>query len=64
MSSEPLAYEGIAGLAWKTLPVSGMIELSAVLVFALNLGLTILLVQSALTAQPANAPADKRACCK
>ncbi len=47
VGSEPLAYEGIASLAWKTLPVSGMLELSAVLVFALNMGLTVLGGQSA-----------------
>ena len=38
--SEPLAYEGYLGLAWKTLPYSGMLELTAVLVFAANLALT------------------------
>ena len=41
VASEPLAYEGLWAGAWKTLPVSGMVELSAVLVFALNLGLTL-----------------------
>ncbi|HEY2860262.1 MAG TPA: hypothetical protein VGJ21_17715 [Terracidiphilus sp.] len=40
VSSEPLAYEGILAFAWKTLPVSGMIELSAVLIFAANIVLT------------------------
>jgi hypothetical protein len=40
--SEPLAYEGIAPFAWKTLPLSGMLELTGVLVFALNIALTIL----------------------
>jgi uncharacterized protein involved in response to NO len=39
--SEPLAYEGLLSFAWKTLPVSGMIELSAVLVFAINMALTM-----------------------
>ena len=47
VASEPLAYEGIFQFAWKTLPISGMLELSAVLVFALNLGLTVLAGQSA-----------------
>lgn len=46
VSSEPLAYEGIASFAWKTLPVSGVLELSAVLVFALNLALTLVLGHS------------------
>ncbi len=41
--SEPLAYEGIWGLAWKALPYSGMLELGAVLVFAANIALTFLL---------------------
>jgi hypothetical protein len=46
VSSEPLAYEGILSFAWKVLPVSGMLELSAVLLFALNLVLTFLLGRS------------------
>jgi len=45
--SEPLAYEGIQSFAWKTLPVSGMLELSGVLVFAVNIALTFLLGRSA-----------------
>ena len=45
--SEPLAYEGFMSFAWKTLPISGMIELSAVLVFALNMALTLLAGTSA-----------------
>jgi len=39
--SEPLAYEGILSFAWKTLPISGMLELGGVLVFAINIGLTM-----------------------
>ncbi len=39
--SEPLAYAGWFPLAWRVLPVSAVIELSAVLAFALNLGLTL-----------------------
>ena len=46
--SEPLAYEGILAAAWKTLPVSGVLELSGVLVFAVNIALTFLLGRSAL----------------
>lgn len=42
VTSEPLAYEGILGFAWKVLPISGTLELTAVLVFALNLALTML----------------------
>lgn len=45
--SEPLAYEGLVTFAWKVLPVSGMLELSAVLIFATNLGLTFLAGRSA-----------------
>ena len=40
MISEPLAYEGFSAFAWKVLPVSGVLELSAVLLFAANLLLT------------------------
>jgi len=42
VSSEPLAYEGFVSFAWQVLPVSGMLELSAVLVFAVNIAVTIL----------------------
>jgi hypothetical protein len=45
--SEPLAYEGLLPFAWKMLPISGMLELSGVLVFALNIVLTFLLGRSA-----------------
>ena len=45
--SEPLAYEGIVSFAWKTLPISGMLELGGVLLFATNLALTFLLGHSA-----------------
>jgi hypothetical protein len=45
--SEPLAYEGLLAFAWKTLPISGMLELSGVLVFAINIALTFLLGRSA-----------------
>jgi uncharacterized protein involved in response to NO len=47
VSSEPLAYEGLLPYAWKMLPVSGMLELSGVLLFAANLSLTFLLGRSA-----------------
>ncbi|MGB8028704.1 MAG: hypothetical protein WCF30_03480 [Terracidiphilus sp.] len=50
--SEPLAYEGIQSFAWKTLPVSGMLELSGVLVFAVNIVLTFLLGRSAFARTP------------
>ena len=40
VTMEPLAYEGYAHFAWKVLPFSGFIELSAVLLFAVQLVLT------------------------
>jgi len=43
VTSEPLAYEGLLPLAWNVLPVSGVLELSAVLLFAANITLTLLL---------------------
>lgn len=47
VSSEPLAYEAVTAFAWKTLPISGVLELSGVLVFGLNIALTMLRGQSA-----------------
>lgn len=41
VSTESVAYSAVGSLAWKLLPVSAYIELSAVLVFALNLTLTL-----------------------
>ncbi len=52
--SEPLAYEGYLAFAWKTLPISGVLELSGVLVFAANVALTFLL------GKPAFAAANRR----
>lgn len=40
VSCEALAYQGLAGWAWSLLPLSAVIELSAVAAFALNLGMT------------------------
>lgn len=56
VSSEPLAYEGIWPFAWKVLPVSGMLEPGAVLVFAANLALTFLFGRSASAQNNAGAP--------
>ena len=47
VSSEPLAYEGLVSFCWKVLPVSGILELSGVLLFATNLTLTFLIGRSA-----------------
>lgn len=55
--SEPLAYEGIFSFAWKTLPVSGMLELSGVLVFTFNIALTFLLGHSAFAGNTTSEPA-------
>ncbi len=39
--SEPLAYQHLWAPAWKILPVSAVIELTAVTLFAVNLGMTL-----------------------
>ncbi len=49
--SEPLAYEGYLLFAWHTLPYSGMLELTGVLVFAANLVLTFALGRPVLAAK-------------
>lgn len=54
VSSESMAYEGIFAFAWKTLAISGMLELGGVLLFAMNLALTLLLGHSAFAAKNAN----------
>ena len=54
VASEPLAYEGFLDFAWKVLPVSGTLELSAVLLFALNLVLTFALGRSSFSAGTPN----------
>ena len=51
VSSEPLAYEGIFSFAWEVLPVSGVLELGGVLIFATNLALTFLLGRSAFAVE-------------
>ncbi len=39
--SEPLAYQNLWAPAWKILPISAVIELTAVTLFAVNLGMTL-----------------------
>jgi len=56
VTSEPLAYEGLLPFAWKVLPVSGMLELSGVLLFATNLALTFLMGRSAFAAKGLREP--------
>ena len=51
--AEPLAYEQIWAPAWKILPVSAVIELSAVTVFALNMVATLLQPPAHLRARSA-----------
>ena len=51
VSSEPLAYEGIAALGWKVLPVSGILELGGVLIFATNVVLTYTVGRSIFAAR-------------
>jgi hypothetical protein len=59
VSSESLAYEGLASFGWKVLPVSGMLELGGVLLFAANIALTFLLGKSAFANAPCtNNPPD------
>lgn len=40
VSSEVLAYQGYASWAWRGLPLSALAELTAVVIFALNLALS------------------------
>jgi len=53
VSCEILAYQGYAGWAWAVLPVSALIEMTAVTLFAVNLAWTFarppIVVQSPLT---------------
>lgn len=42
VAMEPLAYEGYWSFAWKLLPVSAVVELTAVVLFALNVAGTLL----------------------
>lgn len=58
VTSEPLAYEGFSSFAWRVLPVSGMVELTAVLIFGVNIAATIAFGRSAfLSASPAQTAA-------
>lgn len=42
VTSEILAYQGYAAWAWNGLPVSALMELTAVFLFAVNLAVTFL----------------------
>jgi hypothetical protein len=50
VASEPLAYEHIWAAAWNILPISAIIELTAVSVFAVNLVVTLALPGSKIVA--------------
>lgn len=39
--SQVLAYEGLASFAWTTLPLSAVIEMTAVVLFAVNMSMTL-----------------------
>jgi hypothetical protein len=41
VTAQPVAYGDIAAAAWELLPVSAVIELTAVLLFAVNIGATL-----------------------
>jgi uncharacterized protein involved in response to NO len=41
VSSESLAYSSPSGAAWKILPISALLELTAVCLFVVNIGLTM-----------------------
>jgi hypothetical protein len=63
VASEIPAYEANMQVAWRILPVSAVTELTAVTLFALNLGITLLLppprpaVSKALTSPTFSCPA-------
>jgi len=42
VSAEILAYQGFAGWAWSWLPVSAVIEMTAVTIFTINLLVTFM----------------------
>jgi uncharacterized protein involved in response to NO len=52
VTSEILAYQNYATWAWNVLPVSALIELTAVTLFAVNLILTFLRWPIAVTTSP------------
>lgn len=42
VASESFAYQSNAPIAWAILPISGLVELGAITLFAVNLGVTVL----------------------
>jgi uncharacterized protein involved in response to NO len=49
VACEPLAYENYWSFAWKVLPLSALVEFTSVALFALNIGVTLLLPPAHLT---------------
>ena len=52
VTSEILAYQDYAGWAWRCLPVSALLELAAVTLFAVNLGLSFASPPTGANPQP------------
>jgi hypothetical protein len=52
VTCEPLAYENYWRFAWKVLPLSALVEFTAVALFALNIGVTLLFPPAHLTGTP------------
>lgn len=52
VSSEVLAYQGYAGWAWHVLPVSALVELTALSVFTINMFCTFVLQKSHAVNEP------------
>ena len=59
VSSEIPAYEGYGTEAWPILPVSALLELTAVTLFAVNLGVTLLRPPAHLTKVERKVPSGK-----
>ena len=52
VSSEVLAYQEYAGWAWSVLPVSALLELAGITMFAMNIFGTFILEPSHVQKQP------------
>ena len=52
VSCEVLAYQGYAGWAWHVLPVSALVELTALSVFAVNMFCTFALQKAHAVNEP------------
>jgi hypothetical protein len=63
VGSEAVAYQTDASVAWSLLPISGFIELTAIVLFALNLGVTVLLGDGPTTADASQVAAAMLVSC-